>query len=440
VAFDVRPDEREDVSPASNDTIFALSSGPPPAAIAIIRISGSEAYAAVQQLVGDMPEPRRAALRTLRDADGAVLDSALVLLFDPPATATGEAVAELHVHGGRAVVAAVAAALEAIPRLRAAEPGEFTRRAFENGRIDLAEAEGLADLLAAETESQRRSALALAGGALSRLVDDWQGQILVLAAAVEAALDFGDEGDVAEPLSAEWHARLNELQQEMESHLSRPPAERLRDGVRVVLAGPPNVGKSSLFNAIVEREAAIVSPLAGTTRDVIEAPVAISGVPFVFIDTAGLRDGQDEIEEIGISRSHASLAVADLILWLGEAEQAPAGDNVILVASKSDLTHNSPSHGIAVSARTGSGMTELLQVVTAEANSLLPKQGEVHLNERHRKLLKDALLGLSDASNADPLVAAEGLRRARGTLDAITGRAGVEDMLDSLFGRFCIGK
>ncbi|MDE2621422.1 MAG: 50S ribosome-binding GTPase, partial [Sphingomonadales bacterium] len=251
-------------------TIFALSSGTVPAAIGVVRISGPEAGAALSRLAGRLPPPRRAVTATLRDAAGAVLDRALVLWLPGPGTATGEDCAELHLHGGRAVIAAVEAALLACPGLRRAEPGEFTRRTFVNGRIDLAEAEGLADLLAAETELQRQSALAMAGGGLSRLVEGWRERLLLLSAEVEAALDFADEDDVDTPDAAPcstWN--IAPLRDEIGNWLSRPRAETLREGFRVVLAGPPNAGKSTLFNALVESEAAITSPIAGTTRDLV---------------------------------------------------------------------------------------------------------------------------------------------------------------------------
>ncbi|MFA9201452.1 MAG: tRNA uridine-5-carboxymethylaminomethyl(34) synthesis GTPase MnmE, partial [Cypionkella sp.] len=285
------------------DTIFALSSGAPPAAIAVIRISGRQAGEALDTLAGRRPEPRRAGAMTLRDRQGEVLDRALGLWLPGPGTATGEDVAELHLHGGRAVVAAVERELAAMPGLRRAEPGEFTRRAFANGRIDLAEAEGLADLLAAETELQRRAAMAMAGGALSRQVEAWRERVLALSATLEATLDFGDEDDVG-ALPGDFASRVEALAGEIRKWLERPRAEPLREGFRVVLAGPPNAGKSSLFNALLEDEAAITAATPGTTRDVIERPVAIAGLPFVLVDTAGLRDVTDDaVERVGIARA-----------------------------------------------------------------------------------------------------------------------------------------
>lgn len=417
------------------DTIFALSSGLPPAGIAVVRISGPAAGPALDALAGKRPVPRRASYRALRDGRGERLDHALILWFPGPATATGEDLAELHLHGGRAVVASVLAAIGGLEGLRPAVPGEFTRRAFENGRIDLAEAEGLADLLAAETESQRQSALALAEGGLGRRVGAWQRALLQLSARIEAALDFSDEGDVGEVEGV--HGDVAALAGEMAALLAEPGAERLRDGVRIVLAGPPNSGKSSLFNILADREAAIVSDIAGTTRDRIEAAIVLGGLPLVLIDTAGLRESEDAIEAIGVARAEDAVASADLILWLGEARDAPAG--AIVVAAKSDLGGSWP--GLPVSAVTGEGIAALKQEVLKRAHNLLPRPGALALNRRHKAILLEVRDSLARAAAAaDPLIVAEHLREARNHLDRLTGRAGVEDMLDALFGSMCIGK
>lgn len=421
------------------DTVFALSSGSPPAAVAIVRISGPRADAALAALAGKLPEPRVAALADLNWRDER-LDRALVLRFPGPHSVTGEDVAELHLHGGRAVVAGVLAALAGMEGLRPAEPGEFTRRAFENGRIDLAEAEGLADLLAAETQSQRRAALALAGGALSRQVEAWRQKLLALAAALEAALDFSDEGEVGEAWPTGWGEALEELAGEMEALLARPPVERLKDGLRVVIAGPPNAGKSSLLNVLAQRDAAITSAVPGTTRDLIEAPTAIGGMPFLLTDTAGLRDGTDEVERIGVDRARASLAKADLVLWLGDPEEGPEGPATILVRSKCDLGGTPGGIGIRVSSLTGEGLDQLAATLVERGAALLPGESEVTANARQRDAVQNTLAHLCQARADDMLVAAEELRQARGELDRVTGRAGVEDMLDALFGRFCIGK
>ncbi|MFN3387381.1 MAG: tRNA uridine-5-carboxymethylaminomethyl(34) synthesis GTPase MnmE [Allosphingosinicella sp.] len=424
------------------DTIYALSSGSPPAAIAIVRISGPRAAAALEALAGGGVEPRRAALRALRHpAGGELLDRALVLLFPGPNSATGEDLAELHLHGGRAVVRSVLKALAEIEGLREARPGEFTRRAFDNGRIDLSEAEGLADLLAAETEGQRRAALAMAGGALGRQVEAWRRRLLGLAAQIEAALDFSDEGEVGEDLPAGWAEDLAGFTAELEAMLARPPAERLRDGVRLVIAGPPNAGKSSLLNILAGREAAITSEIAGTTRDLVEAPTAIGGTPFLLVDTAGLRESADAIETIGVARARQSLGDADLILWLGAPEDCPDPKRAILVHAKADLAPPPPEADVAISSVTGSGLDALVALIAERAKALLPREGEVAINARHRAAIAEALAALREAQDQrDLLLAAEALRQARLALDRVTGRAGTEDMLDALFGRFCVGK
>jgi tRNA modification GTPase len=424
-----------------SDTIFALSSGAPPAAIAVVRISGPDAKAALAGLAGSLPAPRRATLRRLSDSAGDPLDDALVLWLPGPATATGEDCAELHLHGGRAVVAAAEAALSCLPGLRRAEPGEFTRRAFANGRIDLAEAEGLADLLTAETELQRRSALAMAEGALSRQAGAWRSELLTISAALEAQLDFSDEDDVA-PLPSDFAARCRALAREIGGWLARPRAEPLREGFRVVLAGPPNAGKSTLFNTLVQQEAAITAAEPGTTRDVLTVTVALEGVPFTFVDTAGLRDeGAGEIERIGIARAHAAASGADLVLWLGPEGSGPDDAPLWEIAAQADRTtaKSSPRHRL--SALTGEGMGGLRDDLLAHARSVLPRPGEAALNARqHAKLSECAAALEAAAALDDPLLAAEELRLARVALDRLLGSAGVEDMLDALFGRFCIGK
>jgi len=421
------------------DTIFALSSGAPPAAIAIVRISGTEAGSALIRLAGKLPQPRRAATGVLRDDSGEVLDRALVLWLPGPGTATGEDIAELHLHGGRAVVAAVERALEGLPGFRRAEAGEFTRRAFVNGRIDLAEAEGLADLLIAETELQRRAAQAMAGGALSREVEDWRERVLALSAAVEAVLDFGDEDDVG-GLPDDFSSRLAGLADEISGWLTRPRAEPLREGFRVVLAGPPNAGKSSLFNALLENEAAITAPTPGTTRDVIERPVAIDGVPFVLVDTAGLRSSTgDKIEEAGIGRARAEFERADLVLWLGPEGHGPAESWE--VAAKCDLAGpNKARPRACVSAVSGAGLAKLKRDLVTVAKGALPRPGQAALSRRQHDLLAEAKEALLISTGDNPLIIGEKLRLARVSFDRLAGRASTDDMLDALFGRFCIGK
>lgn len=398
-------------------------------------------------MAGKLPPPRRAVLSVLRDADGLVLDRAVILWLPGPASATGEDSAELHVHGGRAVVAAVEAALAALPGLRRAEPGEFTRRAFAAGRIDLAEAEGLADLLSAETELQRRGALAMAEGALSRLVADWRDRVLTLSAAVEAALDFAGDDEIEDDGAAlpDGVAEgCTVLAEELSAWLARPRAEPLREGFRVVLAGPPNAGKSTLFNALVEDEAAITAPEPGTTRDVLVRAVAIGGVPFAFIDTAGLRDeGAGAIEQIGIARARAEAERADLVLWLGPEGEGPQNRIVWEIAAQCDRGDclQKPGARFRLSALTGEGFDAFREALVAHAGSALPKPGEVALNARQHALVAEVVAAALEAGRCiDPLLAAENLRLARLSLDRLIGRAGTEDMLDALFGRFCIGK
>ena len=437
------PDARaDDEGPELNDTIFALSSGALPAAVAVVRVSGSKAEAALEALAGRLPPPRRMELAALSHR-GELLDRALIVRFPGPHSATGEDVVELHLHGGRSVVAAVLAALGSLGGLREARPGEFTRRAFESGRIDLAEAEGLADLLQAETESQRRAAQAMAGGAVSRLIGGWRERLLDLSARLEAVLDFSDEGEVGDLLPEGWQEDLTALCADIAAMLARPTVERLRDGMKVVIAGPPNAGKSSLLNALAQREAAIVSSVAGTTRDVIEVPAAIAGTPFLLVDTAGLRESTDEVEAIGVERAQDWVTAADIVLWLGDPDVGPTRPRAIFVAAKADIREGKETAyaDVAVSARTGQGLNLLLNLLGERARALLPAEGQVAINARHRAAAASALMHLQKASSeSDFLLIAEELRLARSQLDRITGRAGVEDMLDALFGRFCIGK
>ena len=427
------------------DTIFALSSGALPAAIAIIRISGPAAFEAVRALAGRVPERRKASLATLHDpTDGSFLDQALILTFVGPDTATGEDLAELHLHGGRAVVRAVEAALAMLPGMRRAEPGEFTRRAFTNGRLDLNEAEGLADLLSAETEWQRRAAGAMMSGGFSKSVEEWRQEVLRLSAMTEAELDFSDEGDVDaqdNDLISDSCLKLHDV---ISALLAAPPAEKLRDGLRIVLGGPPNSGKSTLLNALVARDAAIVSDIAGTTRDMIEVPVALDGIPLLFIDTAGLRDSTDDrIEAMGIERTQQAMATADMILWLGAEGAGPNHGQLIEVEAKADEVgyHLKSTAALRVSAITGYGMAELIREVIGRAKSLLPPPDQFAVNQRQRSLLAESASALREAAGSkDWLIVAEHLRQARLSLDALTGRAHTEDMLDMLFGRFCVGK
>lgn len=427
------------------DTIFALSSGAPPAAIAIIRISGVQAFAVVKALAGRVPPPRRASLAILKHpVNQEQLDQALVLIFPGPDSATGEDLAELHLHGGRAVVRAVEDAISGVNGLRRAEPGEFTRRAFEHGRIDLNEAEGLGDLLAAETEWQRRTANMMFGGSFSRAVEQWRQDVLRLSALTEAELDFSDESDVDAQNNVNITNSCLRLSEKMQRLVSGPSTEKLKDGFRVVLAGPPNVGKSTLLNALVGRDAAIVSDIAGTTRDMIDVPVALEGVAIIFTDTAGLREStQDVIEKIGIERSHAALSEADIILWLGEEGTGPTHPRVIEVAPKSDSNecHRKTEQAVHVSAVTGEGMGELMDRVLGITRQLLPLPDQFAINARQREHISDCAQYLAACgASEDWLIIAENLRQARRSLDALTGRAHTEELLDTLFGKFCVGK
>ena len=424
------------------DSIFALSSGAPPAGIGVIRVSGPQARPALLALAGRVPPARQASLALLRDPQDAMpLDRALILWLPGPATVTGEDMAELHCHGGRAVIAAVEAALGAMPGLRRAEPGEFTRRAFDHGRLDLNAVEGLSDLLAAETQSQRRAALLMVEGHFSRRIDQWRRALLDLSAMAEAALDFSDEDDVPD---AAIEARIGDgiaaLAADVGALIDAPSAERLRDGVRVVLAGPPNAGKSTLLNALVGREAAIVSDIAGTTRDRIEVAAAIGGVAFLFTDTAGLREETgDAIEAIGIDRARAALDAADIILWLGEPDALPRADAILIAAQSDRVADDRP--GLSLSAQTGEGMAALVALLQQRARTLLPGEGDYALHRRQRELVGQLRDHLHAAGAArDLLVTAEELRLGRSVVDSLTGQAGTEDMLDRLFSGFCIGK
>jgi tRNA modification GTPase len=423
------------------DTIYALASGRPPAAIAIIRVSGPQAHEAGRRIAGDLPEAREVAFRELKHPQtGLLLDRGLVLRFDASASSTGENVVEFHIHGGRAVADAMLDALASLDGLRLAKPGEFTRRALENGRIDLTEAEGLADLIEAETESQRRAALAVAEGGLRRQIEQWQQRLLDLSACAERAIDYDEEDHQgADPiLSRDCGALATELQES----LARPRIEPLRDGVRVVVAGPPNAGKSSLLNAIAGTERAIVTDVPGTTRDHIEVPLALGGIPLLLTDTAGLRDSDEIVERIGVERSEALIDAADILLWLGEPDEAPAHPRLILIHAKCDLPVRPEAAGsLPVSSVTGAGIGDLLERVAELAASLLPEEDALALNRRQAVHIEEAHAALARASFVkDVVTLAEELRLARGAFDRLTGRAGIEDVLDALFSRFCLGK
>jgi tRNA modification GTPase len=424
------------------DTIFALSSGRPPAAISVIRISGQKAHDAGALIAGTLPPSRTAAVRELRHpASGELLDEALVLRFDGPASATGEDIVELQCHGGRAVVDSILSALGTLDGLRQAEPGEFTRRSFENGRMDLTEAEGLADLLDAETEAQRKAALASAEGGLSKQIGLWQERLLGLSARAERAIDYDDDDEHG--LDSDIVLECAELEGELREWLSRPRVETLKDGVRVVVAGPPNAGKSSLINAIAGSERAIVTDVPGTTRDHIEVPLSLGGIPILLTDTAGLRETEDVVEAIGVARSSALVDRSDILLWMGEPAEAPSHARLIRVHARADLPGRkvAPENSLPVSSKTGEGLSELMSSIAGLAARLLPAEGAISLNRRQAHLIGTAANHLGAAIKSEELVLfAEEARGARLAFDRLTGRAGVEDVFDALFGRFCLGK
>jgi tRNA modification GTPase len=432
------------------ETIAALASGRPPAALAVIRLSGPAAFSAVQALAGRIPPPRRFSLCRLHAGD-TLLDEALVAVFPGPNSASGEDLAEFHLHGGPAVVSGVLAALTVLPGIRLAEPGEYTRRAFANGRMDLAQVEGLADLVSAETASQRDQALALAGGALGRLADAWRERCLNLLAEAEAGLDFAeDEADVAERLDEAARHQLLAMADELAGLIADSTrAARIREGLSIAITGPPNVGKSSLVNALSMRDAAIVTPIAGTTRDAIEVPVDLGGIAAVLIDTAGLRDTADPIEAEGIARARRRAAAADLVISVASADAPhwptpPAnGPPHLLLLNKWDLGQPGlPTGALAVSATTGAGMAALRDWLADWAqNATRPGEPALLAHARHRAAFADAQTALRDAAHApEPVLRAESLRAAAHAFGRIAGRIGVDDVLDRIFSRFCIGK
>lgn len=424
-----------------DDTIFALATAPGRAGIAVIRLSGPRAQGASEAVAGPLAWPGRA-LRPLHNTEGEVLDEAMVLTFAAPRSFTGEAVAELHCHGSPAVVAAVLQTLGAIPGLRQAEAGEFTRRALENGRLDLARVEGLADLLSAETEGQRRQAMRVFSGALGDKAESWRGQLLHALALIEASIDFSEE-DIPEGLAAQVRASCLDLARELEGEAKGARvAERLRDGFEVAIVGAPNVGKSTLLNRLAGREAAITSAVAGTTRDVIEVRMDLGGLPVTLLDTAGLRDAEGEIEAIGIDRGRARAARADLRVHLvADGDMAAdLGPDDIVLRAKADLGGEGPG----ISGLTGEGLEALVDDIASRLGQRTAGLG-VGLRERHARAMLDGASALHEAGaliddDAGAELAADALRRALVSLDALVGRVGVEDILGEIFSRFCIGK
>jgi len=435
-------------------TIFALSSGRPPAAIAVVRVSGARAADVLIALCGKQPEPRRAALRRLRHpGTKAILDEALVLWLPGPNTETGEDMVELHLHGGRAVIAAVLAELGKLPGLRMAEPGEFTRRAFENGRLDLTAVEGLADLVFAETEAQRAQAMHQLSGALAARAEAWREKLIRALALIEARIDFSDEADVPEDLVAPALRMARELIVEIETVLrDERRGERLREGLTVAIAGPVNAGKSSLLNRLAQRDAAIVSPYAGTTRDVIEVHLDLAGYPVTLLDTAGIRESEDPVEQEGVRRARARAEAADLVLWVTDAtedentEQRTDAKDRWLVRNKVDLLsagmRRARDEAFDVSAKSGLGVEQLVTALGAFArDSFASGEPALVTRERHRAALRQTVELLHRAldASAEELVAEE-LRLASRALGRLTGRVDVEDVLDVIFRDFCIGK
>jgi tRNA modification GTPase len=434
----------------SDDTIFATASGHGRAAVCLIRISGLESRTVLERMTERMPEPRRAVVRTLKDpTTGEPLDQALVLWMPGPGSFTGEDQAELQIHGGLATRAAVLRALGAIDNCRPAEAGEFTRRAFLNGRMDLAQVEGLADIIDAETEAQRRQAMLQLGGRLGNAAENWRESVLQVLALLEASLDFSDEGDVPEDLEEEILGMIDRVRGEIGRAMANRSGERLREGLTVVLAGPPNAGKSTLLNALARRDVAIVSPIAGTTRDVIEVHCDLGGLPVIIVDTAGLRESGDMIEREGVSRARARAQDADLVLWLvppeGEESEPPQAQRLLRVGTKSDLNRVRHDCDLTIAAATGEGLPELIARLEEEASALMGQGDAILTRERHRKALERAHAALERARamlvGHGPLeLTAEEVRLAARAIGEITGRVDVEDVLDRLFSSFCIGK
>lgn len=442
-------------------TIYALSSGHGKAGVAVVRVSGRRAAEAARALAGKLPEPRRAVLRSIRSPlTRRPLDRGLILWFPAPHSFTGEDIAEFHIHGGRAVIEAVLEALGSIDGLRPAEPGEFARRAFENGKLDLTAIEGLADLIDAETEAQRRQALRQSQGALAALYERWRSELIGALAHVEASLDFSDEGDVPEDACARARPTIHRLFGEISAHLNDGNrGEIVRDGLRIVIAGPPNAGKSSLLNALARRDVAIVSEEAGTTRDAIEVRLDLKGYPVIVTDTAGIRATAAKVEKEGIRRAMSRMQEADVVIWLTdatcsaqgstpEAEVPRIGGTVIRVLNKIDLTGGTKPIAeksvIPISAKTGDGLDKLVERLGTEAEARMKETGAPSISRpRHRLCLqetRDALERFLEGKTALLELQAEDLRCAAAALGRLTGRIDVEDVLDEIFAGFCIGK
>jgi len=437
------------------DTIVALASGAGVSAVAVVRVSGPATNAVLRHLIDSLPVAREASLRRIGG-----IDRGLVLWFPGPASFTGEDMAELQVHGGRAVVRAIVEAVLAVGGTRLAEPGEFARRAFENGKLDLTEVEGLADLVAAETDAQRRQALAQAEGGLRRLYEGWRAGLLKAQSLMEAALDFSDEADVAGEAVEMAEAVVAPLLANVDAHLADRSGERLREGFRVVIAGAPNAGKSSILNALAKRDVAIVSEEAGTTRDVIEVHLDIGDVPVILADTAGLREGGGAIETEGMRRAVSRAGAADLVLWVIDGTdpvfdppEALTAASVLRVVNKADLleeggaslavTHLAETGGLLLSAKSGAGFGDLIDALERRAGGSASEFGQSPITRtRHRVELvsvRDALKRFVN-HDLDPELRAEELRIAARHLGRLTGRIDVEEVLGAIFSEFCIGK
>jgi tRNA modification GTPase len=448
------------------DTIFALSSGRPPAAIAVIRISGPRAGVALEALTGRMPPPRHATLARVRDpASAEVIDEGLVLWFPGPHSETGEDIGELQIHGGRAVIAATLRALGMLPGLRPAEAGEFTRRAFENGRLDLPAVEGLADLVAAETEAQRRQAFRHLKGFLGERAETWRERLIKALALVEAAIDFADEEeDIPQAALAQACEIVSPLADEIRAACAGA-GERLREGLRVAIAGAPNAGKSTLFNRLARREAAIVSPFPGTTRDVLELHLDLGGFPVTVLDTAGIRDSEDPVEREGVRRANEQAAAADLVLWIIDVTTAgwrasgaaapialAPGTACWRVINKIDLLPAAETahvraiaseHLHVLSSATGEGADGLVAALARFCESFFSPEPALVTRERQRLILQEVTRSLGSAlavEDAREELAAEHLRLAARGLGRLLGRVDVENVLDVIFRDFCIGK
>ncbi len=444
-------------------TIYAVSTPPGIGGIAVIRVSGSRTGDVTRKLAGSVIKPRVANLHQLKDpATGEVIDSGLVLWFPGPESYTGEDLCEFHVHGGRAVVARMLEVLSNQDQCRLAEPGEFSRRAFDNGKMDLTAAEGLADLINAETDAQRRQALRQSTGELAQIYENWRGKIIEAAALTEAGLDFSDEEDVPQAVIRQARPQVEALLSAIRRHLDDGHrGEILREGFRVVIAGPPNAGKSSLLNALARRDAAIVSEEAGTTRDIIEVHLDLDGYPVIVSDTAGIRDTGGTVELEGIRRTLMRASEADLIIWLTELSKAQEHlfsseipkdlqnfeGEVLYVYNKVDKFEGSRAFGndnLCISALTGEGLHDLITEIARNAAERL-NFGEQPLitRARHRQSLELCAKALDEYLKGDledPELRAEDLRSAAVAIGRITGRVDVEEILDQLFGSFCIGK